>query len=308
MEWLGIFRHPSWLALLVVPAALLLWTWKRSGRSVVLPVDDSGIGHSRWAHFFLRCAESLPALALAIVIVILAGPQRWDVPRSKRALTNIEFCVDVSGSMTAQFGSGDRYTGAMAAIDAFVDARKGDAFGLTFFGNNVLHWVPLTTDPSAIKCAPPFMHPRQLPYWFGGTEIGKALRACRKVLVEREEGDRMIVLVTDGYSSDLSGGADEEIARELLRDGITCYAINIGDSQAPDEIVRITSMTGGEAFNPGDPRGLEHVFASIDKMQKTRMEKTTAEASDNFMPWAVAGLALLLALLLAFFGLRYTPW
>jgi Ca-activated chloride channel family protein len=260
------------------------------------------------AQFFLRCAESLPALALAVVIVILAGPQKWDVPRSKRALTNIEFCVDVSGSMTAQFGSGDRYTGAMDAINKFVDARKGDAFGLTFFGNNVLHWVPLTTDPSAVKCAPPFMHPRQLPFWFGGTEIGKALRACRKVLVEREEGDRMIVLVTDGYSSDLSGGADEEIARELIRDDITCYAINIGESQAPDEIVRITSMTGGEAFNPDDPRGLEHVFATIDKMQKTRMEKTTAEASDHFGPWTLVGLGLLAALLLAFFGLRYTPW
>lgn len=308
MEWLAAFRHPSMLALLVVPAALLLWTWKRAGRAVVLPLDDSKIQHSRMAHFFLRCAESLPALALAVVIVILAGPQRWDVPRSKRALTNIEFCVDVSGSMNAQFGSGDRYTGAMDAINKFVDARKGDAFGLTFFGNNVLHWVPLTTDPSAVKCAPPFMHPRQLPYWFGGTEIGKALRACRKVLVEREEGDRMIVLVTDGYSSDLSGGADEEIARELIRDGITCYAINIGDSQAPDEIVRITSMTGGEAFNPDDPRGLEHVFASIDKMQRTRLEKTTAEASDDFLPWTLAGLALLLLLLLAYLGLRYTPW
>lgn len=308
MEWLAAFRHPSMLALLVVPAALLLWTWKRAGRAVVLPLDDSKIQHSRMTQFFLRCAESLPALALAVVIVILAGPQRWDVPRSKRALTNIEFCVDVSGSMNAQFGSGDRYTGAMDAINKFVDARKGDAFGLTFFGNNVLHWVPLTTDPSAVKCAPPFMHPRQLPYWFGGTEIGKALRACRKVLVEREEGDRMIVLVTDGYSSDLSGGADEEIARELIRDGITCYAINIGDSQAPDEIVRITSMTGGEAFNPDDPRGLEHVFASIDKMQRTRLEKTTAEASDDFLPWTLAGLALLLLLLLAYLGLRYTPW
>lgn len=308
MEWLGVFRHPSWLALLVIPAALLIWTWKRTGRGVVLPVDDTAIAHQRYAHFFLRMAESLPALLLAVVILILAGPQRWDVPRSKRALTNIEFCVDVSGSMTAGFGTGDRYTGAMAAINAFVDARKGDAFGLTFFGNNVLHWVPLTTDASAVKCAPPFMHPRQLPYWFGGTEIGKALRACRKVLIEREEGDRMIVLVTDGYSSDLSGGADEEIARELLRDNITCYAINISESQAPDEIERITAMTGGEAFNPNDPEGLEHVFAAIDKMQKTRMEKTTAEATDDFVPWALAGLGLLLLLCLAAFGLRYSPW
>jgi hypothetical protein len=38
------------------------------------------------------------------------------------------------------------------------------------------------------------------------------------------------------------------------------------------------------------------------------MEKTTAEASDHFGPWTLVGLGLLAALLLAFFGLRYTPW
>ena len=68
----------------------------------------------------------------------------------------------------------------MAAINDFLDYREGDAFGLTFFGNSVLHWVPLTSDVSAFRCAPPFMRPDQIPSWFGGTEIGKALLACRK--------------------------------------------------------------------------------------------------------------------------------
>ena len=66
----------------------------------------------------------------------------------------------------------------MDAINEFLDYREGDAFGLTFFGNNVLHWVPLTTDASAVSCAPPFMRPEVAPPWFGGTEIGKALLAC----------------------------------------------------------------------------------------------------------------------------------
>ena len=42
------------------------------------------------------------------------------------------------------------------------------------------------------------------PAGFGGTAIGKALRACKKVLADREEGDQMIVLVTDGISYDLA--------------------------------------------------------------------------------------------------------
>jgi Ca-activated chloride channel family protein len=308
VETLEIFRHPWVLPLLVVPAALLGWTWRRRGRAVVLPFDHSGVSSGAWMRFALRLAESLPALALAAVVAILAGPQRWDAPRTKRVLTNIEFCVDVSGSMTARFGDGTRYDGAMEAINDFLDAREGDAYGLTFFGNNVLHWCPLTTDVSAFRCAPPFMKPGKLPPWFGGTEIGRALLACRKVLVEREEGDRMIVLVTDGYSADLWGGRDEEIARELHGDAITVYTVHVAEGAIPDEVVRIAAGTGGEAFKSEDPEGLERVFARIDEMQETRLEKTRAEAADHFVPFCIAGLAVLGLSLLALFGLRHTPW
>ena len=220
MEIIDPFRHPIVLMLLVVPGALLLWVWRGSGRSVVLPFDHGTQRSGSWLKFALRLAESLPPLVLAVAVLLLAGPQKWDEPRTKRVLTNIEFCVDVSGSMMSKFGDGTRYDAAMDAINGFLDFRKGDAFGLTFFGNNVLHWVPLTTDTSAFRCAPPFMRPGTLPYWLSGTEIGKALLACRKVLLEREEGDRMIVLITDGFSADLYGGKDEEVAHRLKDDPV----------------------------------------------------------------------------------------
>ena len=303
-----LFRHPAVLALLVVPGALVLWTWRKSGRAVVLPFDHGRVERARWTRFFLNLAESLPALLLAIALVLLAGPQSWGAPRDKRVMSNIQFCVDVSGSMTARFGQGDRYEAAMEAINAFLDYRTGDAFGLTFFGNSVLHWVPLTTDVSAFRCAPPFMRPGQIPPWFGGTEIGRALLACRKILVEREVGDRMIVLVSDGHSSDLSGGRDEEIARTLRADGIVVYAVHIAEGAIPDQVVRIAAETGGTAFKPEDPDGLRGVFESIDRMQLASLEKTRAEAIDDFAPWCTAGLALLAASLLALLGLRTTPW
>ncbi len=257
MESLSLFRHPQVLMLMVLPAALLMWIWKRKGRAVVLPFDHAEPRSASWTRFFLHLAESAPAILIGIVVLLLAGPQSWDEPRDKRVLTNIEFCVDVSGSMSAKFGDGDRYEAAMEAINEFLDYRKGDAFGLTFFGNNVLHWVPLTTDISAFRCAPPFMRPGRLPPWFGGTEIGKALLACRKMLTEREEGDRMILLVTDGYSADLAGGRDEEIARTLRGDRIVVYSVHIAEGEVPDpdrahhEPHR---WRGLQAGRPGRPR------------------------------------------------------
>jgi Ca-activated chloride channel family protein len=230
------------------------------------------------------------------------------VPSSKRALTNIQFCVDVSGSMLAKFGEGDRYDAAMAAIDEFLDLRKGDAFGLTFFGNNVLHWVPLTNDASALKCSPPFMRPDRIPGWFGGTEIGKALRACRKELVERQEGDRMIILISDGQSSDLGGGAEETLAAELARDGIVVNTIHIAEFAIPDEIVRIAAITGGQAFKPEDQDGLVRIFAEIDAMQRVKLEKTLAESIDDFELFSWIALGALGLLGLSWLGLRCTPW
>lgn len=302
------FAHPWLLPLLLVPGWLLAWTWRREGRRVALPFDHGRQRRGRGWKFLIALSESLPPMVLACVVLLLAGPQQMGAPRTKRALTNIEFCVDVSGSMTAPFGSGTRYDASMKAIEDFLTFREGDAFGLTFFGNSVLHWVPLTTDVSAIRCAPPFMKPEIAPPWMGGTEIGKALLACRKILMEREEGDRLIVLVSDGYSFDLANGAEEGVARQLKEQGIVLYHIHAAETEIPGEIVNLAAATGGEAFAAGDPQSLEAVFSRIDAMNRAKLEKTAPETLDFFGPFCVAGLSLLGLSSLATMGLRYTPW
>src|SRR5215470_4283606 len=109
------------LLLLVVPAALLFWTWRRRGREVVLPFDHGRPGRGLGWRLLIDAAESLPALLLAVAIILLAGPQRHGVPAEKRKLTNIELCLDISGSMTADFGDGPRYDAAMKAVNEFID-------------------------------------------------------------------------------------------------------------------------------------------------------------------------------------------
>jgi Ca-activated chloride channel family protein len=296
------------LLFLVIPVALLIWVWKRADRRVVLPFDHGRKRSGVVWFILLNLAESLPALVLTVVILLLAEPVMTGAPKEKRALTNIEFCVDVSGSMTAPFGEGNRYDAAMKAVEDFLDARRGDAYGLTFFGNNVLHWVPLTSDVSALRCAPPFMKPDKVPPWLNGTEIAKALRACKNVLIERQQGDRMIILVTDGFSFDLTGGNDMIIGKELKDNNITVFAIVIGDEKMPDEVVNIAAITGGEAFEATNPEALKVVFHRIDQMKQARLEKTLGETMDNFFWYCVVGLSALGMGTLTLFGLRYTPW
>lgn len=302
------FNRPWVLWLMVIPMLLIAWIWTRRSLGVALPVDHSHHGSGHITRTLINMAESVAPILLGVIIWILSGPVILGKPIEKRSITNIQFCVDISGSMMAPFGSGTRYDASMQAINDFLDFREGDAFGLSFFGNTVLHWCPLTTDASAIRCSPPFMRPGRVPPWFGGTEIGKALLACRQKLMEQAEGDRMIILVSDGSSSDLFGGNDADIARRCFEQGIRVFAIHIAENEPPAPIVTITSMTGGEVFNPGDPESLAGVFRQIDDMQKSEVEQTIAEQLDHFLPYCLIGLVLLSVMLVASFGLRYTPW
>ena len=313
------FRYPLALFLAeLIPLALLLWVWWGPKQRVFLPFDQVFAGQERQQRSqrrrsllltaIINLARSLPVLLLGIVIAILCGPTRFGAPHSKRKLTNIEFCVDISGSMTAEFGDGSRYDASMKAINSFLDFREGDAFGLTFFGNEVMHWTPLTSDASAIRLAPPYMRPENAPPGFGGTEIGKALLACQRRLVERTNGDRMILLISDGSSSDLDGGNDMQIAKQLRANNIVVYGVHIAEGDVPAEIVNVTHYTGGEVFNPGDEEGLAAVFRRIDEMQQAELEKSIADVNDDYVRYCVAGLAVLGASLLSLFGLRVTPW
>ena len=302
------FSHPFVLMGLAIPFLLIFWQSRWAVHRVALPADATLIPRRKWLARLLTFTDALPALILGLVIVILAGPQQLSIPQSRRAMTNIELCVDVSGSMMAPFGAGTRYDASMEAINTFLDKRQGDAVGLTFFGNNVLHWVPLTNDINAIRYAAPFMSPDKAPPWMGGTEIGKALMACRDLLLTREEGDRLIILISDGASSDLGNGRDEEIARILKRDNIAVYSIHIAGDDVPEEVINITHYTGGEAFQPGDPESLKAMFARIDSMNRARLVQTSAQMLDGFEPWCVAGLTVLGMAAVASMGLRYSPW
>jgi Ca-activated chloride channel family protein len=302
------FAHPWVLLLLVAPLTLLVWLWRGERASLAAPVDHATAQSRRWVGFGVILFESLGALLLAVVITLLAGPQTFGAPQSQRVMSNIQFAVDVSGSMSSKLGDGTCYDVSMSAIDEFLTFREGDSFGLTFFGHNFLHWVPLTQDPSAIRCATPFMRPEVAPPWFGGTAIGNALRGCQEVLTSRPDGNRMIIIVTDGMSGDIEGGADVQLAQELKTDGIVVYAIHVGGGDPPGAMVNISHLTGGDAFPAGDKEGMKQIFARIDKMQQTKMERTLAEPQDNFAPYCYAGLALLGLATVGSFGARFTPW
>jgi Ca-activated chloride channel family protein len=302
------FQRPWLLLLLALPVLLMAWEWQRRGQTLVLPLDHSQARPRHWLRRLVNTCNLIAPCLLAVALLLLAGPQRLAVAEDARVLTNIQFVLDVSGSMTSPFGDGARADGAIRALIDFTSYRKGDAFGLTLFGSDVLHWVPVTKDLSALKLSAPFMRPEKMPPYMGGTMIGRALRSVQKVLNQRPEGDRMVVLISDGESADLSGGAAQEIGEELARDGIVVFYVHVAEGSPQEETFTLASLTGGQAFAAGDPAALKEVFQRIDRMKPARLQPSAPEPVAFLRPFALAGLLLVGLKAISLFGLRYSPW
>jgi Ca-activated chloride channel family protein len=321
-----IFLHPQLLALLALPVILAFWEWVRRGQPIALPFDHGRQRRGLVLRFLVLCANCLPAALLALAIIFLAHPMTFTPPAVERKLTNIQFVLDTSGSMAENHGSQAngrhrRFDSAMEAIQQLVDYRKGDAYGLTIFSRNFIHWLPLTLDTQSIALSkrfiqpdnprldPPSMGRHGLPdaLW-GNTFIGKALYGAADLLSERPEGDRMIILMTDGESSDIVPPLDGPIIQRLREARITVFAIILTDETMQPSLVGIARATGGEAFNAVTPEALNTVFQRIDEMKKVVVLQKQPDVVDFYDPFFAPALGLLAAGVLALFGLRFTPW
>ena len=297
------FAHPWVLVFMAIPV-LLAWTVIARAPGVASPADHTRQRARPWLARTLGFFDAVPLLLLVVAIAILAGPQTLQHPRRERSLTNIQICLDVSGSMT-----GRNHELSKTAIEDFTRAREGDAFGLTLFGVQQIRWMPLTKDLNAIRNALPFANPENQPSHMGGTMIGSALRFClQNMVAEAQTGDRLIVLVSDGMSGDLGGGEAEKVGQELKDAGITVFHIHIDESDVPAEVRDLVAVTGGDAFAGTDTGSLKAIFNHIDKMKPAKFAPVGTVPLDEFGPFAVVALALLG---LHGFGLlfaRYTPW
>lgn len=139
--------------------------------------------------------------------------------------------------------------------------------------------------------------------------IGAALRFCRDNMVrEASEGDRLLLLVSDGMSADVNSGNSADLADEMKAANITVYHIHVGTDPVPPDVMEIANQTGGEAFVATDEGGIQRVFKHIDRMKPAKFKPATAIPMDFTEPFALVGFCLLGAYGLGAFGWRYTPW
>lgn len=197
--------------------------------------------------------------------------------------------MDVSGSMgEPDMVLGDqvveRLTAAKAVLADFLDRRAGDRVGLLVFGDRAYSLTPITADLASVR--------EQLGDAVVGlagreTAIGDAIALAVKRLRGQPQGQRVLILLTDGVSN--AGvlaplRAAELAATEQVRiytvafggdGGMKLFGIDLGQAQDPvDEATlrKIAESTGGRFFRARDTRELAGIYAELDRLEPVDAE------------------------------------
>ena len=77
----------------------------------------------------------------------------------------------------------------------------------------------------------------------------------------------------------------------------------------PGLLQEIAAVTGGQSFRARDPEALRTVFATIDRLERTKFTSTRlVHYRERFEPWALAALILLGLGLAVETAAGRTPW
>ncbi len=323
IEWL-------WpLAFLLVPAPILVrWLIKANKKKQPALTVPSLEGFSE-----LSTIESFSTTLSTVKIIILwlawilliaavARPQ-WvgemvSLPTTGRDLM---LAIDISGSMATedmQVNNDyvDRLSVVKAVISQFLDARKGDRVGLVLFGTNAYVQAPLTFDLKSVK---KLMIEAPVGIAGGKTAIGDAIGLTVKRLRERQNEEKVVILLTDGANN--VGEIPPIKAAELASvDGIKIYTIGVGaeEMRVPslfgslagrttnpsadldeETLSKIAEATQGRYFRAKDTNTLAQIYELIDKLEPIEQEPETYRPFQVLYYWPLGvSLCLFLSLLL----------
>lgn len=309
------FAYPFLLAaLLVLP--FIYWYVKNKETSStstllfsdirMLPVEKT------WKVRLRNFPLILRLLALGCCIVALARPQeKNDIEITDGQGIDIVLCLDVSGSMAAKDLTPTRLDASREMASSFIAQRKGDRIGLVIFSGESFTLSPLTTDKAMLQNQLAGARSGLLK---DGTSIGSGLATGVDRLKNSKAKSKVIILLTDG--EDTGGLIDPQTAKELAKTfGIRVYTIGVGtqgyapiDMETPlgkvteqqkvgidEELLKqIAKETNGQYYRATDRQELGKIYASIDHLEKSKIENTTFhKRTEHFQPWLIAALLLL---------------
>lgn len=253
-------------------------------------------------------------LALALIIVALAGPQKGSKLREvKREGIEIMFAIDISNSMLARDLSPNRLERTKYDVARVMEGLTEDKVGVVVFAGDAYVQLPITTDYVTARNFVDQISTNIISRQ--GTAIGAAISLAASSFSSGSENSRVMILITDGENHE-----DDALsaAKHAAGQGIKIYTIGIGTPEgAPiqigEEFIRddkgeivvtkldeeilqqIAMITGGAYIRSGNQSiGLKEIVDSINETQKSELSSVMFEEYDEqYQYFLAAGLILL---------------
>jgi Ca-activated chloride channel family protein len=195
------------------------------------------------------------------------------------------------------------------------------------FTNLSFTLCPITTDHNTVLAQINNIHSGYLGE--EGTAIGSGLATSVDRLKDSKLKSKVIILLTDGV--DFGGTIPPDIAKEMAKTyNIKVYTIGVGSNKEMDVQVQnefgtttqrkklefneallqeIANETGGQYFHATDKENLTKVYASINQLEKSKIQVTTYQrVTDEYFWFLLVGITfIVLELLLRLTILKKFP-
>ncbi len=259
-----------------------------------------------------------------VLIVISGSGIQWlgkplPVQQSGRDLL---LAIDLSGSMQtpdmAMNGQDiTRIDTVKNVAHEFIDNRTGDRLGLILFGSVPYLQTPLTFDRHTVT---QMLDDATIGLAGEQTAIGDAIGLTVKKLMDYPDGDKALILLTDGGNN--AGVLQPLDAAKLAsKEHIKIYTIGIGASKMTipgifgartinpssdldvNTLKQIAAITGGQFFRAEDGDSLRNIYARINQLEPVKADSVIIRPITPFYPWSL-GLALILSFILVILKTR----
>jgi Ca-activated chloride channel family protein len=245
-----------------------------------------------WFNYCLHLVSHLPIIiSILFVIIALARPtiENKNITETHKGI-NIVFALDISESMLLEDLKPNRLERSKKFISELISKRKSDQIGILLFAGEPITHSPLTNDADFLQQK--IKSIQYNPKFPKGTAIGTVLGAAINRLKNTTEGQRVLILISDGENT--SGFLDPLTIADLCNDyGIKIVTIGLGknglfsyvdqnkteqfvESKIDEKLLKaIAEKTEGLYFRIEQEYQLQKLHHTLDNYEKGSIESFT---------------------------------
>ena len=283
------FGSPLYLTGLIIVPMIYIWmrtTAKKNEGTVRISASELiSEKMKRQGRNRIRILTLLQFLTIILVILGLSRPRLRDsLQITNMDVVDIVLVIDISSSMLATDFPPNRLEAVKKTAKNFIDARSGDRMGVLVFAGESFIQCPLTIDKEVLISLMDEVKVAEQSY--DGTAIGMAIANATNRLRHSDAMSKVMILLSDGSNN--AGELDPLTSADLASNfGIRIYTIGAGTNQDvsfipgrgyirneidEETLKSIAERTDGKYFRATNISGLEQVYATIDKLERTEIE------------------------------------